>query len=823
MSEQNDSLSESEEEFLENNNNNESINDDILNDESLDNLSELQIESDQILLPEIKNNIKKLFLGQLNDLSNSPITVYRERLDQLPLTINTNERYGRSVIIDFLNHGICIDRGLDIPIEKTFRYCLLNYPEYVLNELDIILKEVLQEIYGEESLSLQPIYIRFNNLNEVKGIEEFRSEKNGKFIQIKGTVLSTTKKRSVLVIGKYYCSSCKRRFNFKQPYKYQYKAPSCINEACSMYQKTGSHILLDTDSSKSVDYQIITIQSPSDIEKGNIEEQVMCIARDDIVDAVDGGDEVDVTGIIKISPMFSISKDIFGDPELKQVLYISNVEKIKNENTQQYQFNESDFEAKVATPELEEQWFEEAKSLIAPSLYGLDHIKSAILLQLYSGSTHINMDGTIRHGAINILLITDPGMGKTVLSKSIKPLCYKYQYFSSQSATTAGITAAVIKEGNGPWTIMAGAMVLANKGICIADEFDKINKDEMTRLHEQLQNRTVTVHKAGIHKTLNANCDVLALANPKKNRFDPNLSLEKNLEGIPSSLYNRFDLIYIVKDKRDETTDRNTIRHIIKNAIDTSEINLYNQINNMNTSFNYEEYAQKSAFLREHIRYMKNKCEKRFTQEEIKKGKKPIGLSIEAAVLMENFFIEIRSSVYTNINLPIPINNRSAESILRLASANAKMCGRDKILERDMKRALDLYRKFLDDIFKDPDSGIYDSTRFEAGKSNVDASLGDEGKLILYTINDLLKNDESGITEQNLITYIINNNIIKANKQNAQNKINKIISTLRNEGILTDKSGKLIITQKGKNYLPQPIINNNTQLSTYTFNDGDLL
>lgn len=761
---------------------------------------------DDIFAPEIKRNIRKLFMGELLDLTEQPIIKYKERIDQLFHTVNTNERYGRSIIIDFQD-ALFIDMNLDIPIDQTFQQRLINYPELVISQMDVILRNVLQEIYHEESLALQPLYIRFNNINpNVKGIEEFRSDKNGKMIEIKGTVLSMTKKRSVLVTGKYYCEVCKRRFDFKQPYKYQYKAPACTNERCSQFEKPGKHISFDPDASKPVDYQIITIQNTSIVGNNAIEAWVECIARDDIVDSIESGDDVSVTGIFKILPTFAIGIDKFGDPEFKQTLYISNIQKIMPDANVTYEFNEEDFKAKVATPALEEAWVEEAKSIIAPSIYGLDHLKEAILLMLYSGSTHVNKDGTIRHGNINLLFITDPGMGKTSIANSIRGLCNKYQYVSAQSASSAGMTAAVVKDGNGPWTIVAGATVLANKGVCVADEFDKMSREDMTKLHEQLQNRTVTVHKAGIHKVLSAECDVLALANPAKNRFIPELGLSKNLDKIPPSLYNRFDLIFIVQDKMDQDNDRNTIRHIIKNSLDISDINSFNQHYNIQENASFTDYPRKVAFLRDHIKYMKSLCNNRYTYDEMRQGYKPIKMTLEASEAIENFFVEIRSPIYQDKESPIPINNRSGETLTKLASARAKMFGRDSILKRDVDAVIRLYRRFLDDIYKDPETGVYDSTRVEQGMSYIDANLG-EYKHVLVALNELRQKEEyrQGVTEEEFIDHMIAVGIVTHRKNDRESMVktaNKILFTLKSNGSISNVQGKLQIPEAILRNLP---------------------
>lgn len=769
-----------------------------------------EIDETVAIRPELKERIRSLFRGDL-EFFGEPITDYRERLDYFSHTTNRNEILGRSVVIDYTNHGLVLDQDLDIPYEELFQKKIIDEPEKVFEEMNTILLEVLEEIHGDEALALAPLYTRIRNLNpEASGLEDFRSDKNGKLIEIVGTVLQSSKKRSVLVTGRYFCKKCQTPFEWKQPYNFQHKAPHCTNEDCDFYSKSGNHIVIDADGSKPVDYQEITIQNNMMDGEAKIETMVNCLARDDIVNVVKAGEDVRVTGVIKSSPLFNVNKDMFGDPELMQVIYISNIELTSQDQNIEYDYTEEDFRAKVATAELEEQWWNEAIELIAPSINGLTHLKESVLLQLISGSEVINRDGTKRRGTINVMIVGDPGTGKSTIGLSAEPMARKYQYMSTQNATAAGMTAAVVKEGQGPWMVMAGATVLANGGLCVIDEFEKMRSTDMTKLHEQLSNQRIILRKAGIHKNLPAKCDVLALANPKTSRWMSELGLKKNLKGVPASIYNRFDLIYILRDQVEESFDRKTIRHINKSCMRRAIRDRYCEQHGIeSTSAEDEDYGENQSFLRDYIKYVRNECESRYTYEERKDGEVPISLSIEAADMQEEFFVRIRSQGYDDDQAPIPINVRNGESLYRLASARAKFANRDIILPRDMECAIRLYEHFLDDVFKD-EEGNYDQNQIEHGLSSKNIA-GARDKIIADALYELSQKPEykQGVGMEDFIDYLIDCGIVKGRDANtASRKAEREIKTMTNEGTINMNRNNLSLSPTGRRLIEVDDVDN---------------
>ena len=180
---------------------------------------------------------------------------------------------------------------------------------------------------------------------------------------------------------------------------------------------------------------------------------------------------------------------------------------------------------------------------LAPTIKGMEEEKQAIALQLFGGVEKHQSDGVRIRGDIHVLLIGDPGVAKSQLLRYVADVAPRGIYTSGKGTTAAGLTAAAVKDdfGGGRWVLEAGMLVLADGGIAVVDELDKMTPEDRSAMHEALEQQTVSIAKAGITATLNARCPVLAAANPKWGRFTRDHTISEQID-LPPTLLSRFDV-----------------------------------------------------------------------------------------------------------------------------------------------------------------------------------------------------------------------------------------------------------------------------------------
>jgi len=192
---------------------------------------------------------------------------------------------------------------------------------------------------------------------------------------------------------------------------------------------------------------------------------------------------------------------------------------------------------------------------VAPSIYGHEFIKKGLALAMFGGQPK-DVDNKHRiRGDINMLLLGDPGTAKSQFLKYIEKLYHRVVYTTGKGASAVGLTAGVHKDPiTGEWTLEGGALVLADKGICLIDEFDKMNDHDRTSIHEAMEQQTISVSKAGIITTLQARCSVIAAANPIGGVYKPQFNFNDNVD-LTDPILSRFDLLTVIRDEVDEGID----------------------------------------------------------------------------------------------------------------------------------------------------------------------------------------------------------------------------------------------------------------------------
>lgn len=323
---------------------------------------------------------------------------------------------------------------------------------------------------------------------------------------------------------------------------------------------------------------------------------------------------------------------------------------------------------------------------VAPSIYGYQEIKTALVLQLFSGVKKTKSDGTHTRGDIHVLLIGDPGVAKSQMLKFISAIAPRGRYVVGKAASGAGITATVVRdEYLRGWALEAGAMVLANKGIVCIDEIDKMDPVDRSAIHEAMEQQTVTISKANVQATLRSETSVLASGNPKFGRFDPYQPIASQID-IPPTLINRFDVIFTLRDMPDREKDTAIATHVLnEHKKDTKKPTI------------------ERVLLRKYVAYAKQNIKPELTEEAVNE--------------IIKFYVDLRNSPVSaeEMQRPIPISARQLEALIRMSEAGAKARLSRKVKKEDAKKAIALMKFYLTQVGFDYETKTFDIDKIVTG------------------------------------------------------------------------------------------------------------
>ncbi|MDP3917023.1 MAG: minichromosome maintenance protein MCM [Nanoarchaeota archaeon] len=609
---------------------------------------------------------------------------------------------------------------------------LLTEPEDAIRSAEIALAQF--------DIPDKYIKVRFNNLPEsqVINIKNIRSEHINRFICFEGIVRQSSDVRPQMVSAKFECPSCGNNITIPQ-FEEKFKEPN----RCSC-GRVGRFKLIDKTL---VDSQRIIIEETTDtLQGGEQAKRLPVYLREDLVEPkmekkTTPGSKVIVYGSVKEVPIPSKTGGQSTRFDLcMEANYIEPIETIYEE----IELTEEDI-VKIEELSKDPRIYEKFTASIAPSILGHEDIKGALILQLMGGVRKITGDGQKIRGDIHVLLVGDPGAAKSSLIKFIETVAPRARYVVGRAATSAGITAAVVKdEFMRGWALEAGAIVLASSGFLLLDEMDKMSEEDTSAMHEAMAQQTVTISKANIQATLTAQTSVLSAANPKLGRFDPYQPIAAQID-LPPALINRFDLIFPVRDIPNKEKDGQIATHVLE--LQHSPLS--------------KEPPIGSELMKKYIAHAKQKINPQLTAGAIEE--------------IKNFYVNLRNSSVSgdpDAVKPIPISARQLESLVRLAEGSARIRLSTKVERRDARKAILIMKYCLMQVGFDHETGQIDIDRISSG---VTASTRNKIHTVREIINLFESKGKKSIPMEDIIAEA-------TEKKISESQVEEIIEKLKREG-----------------------------------------
>lgn len=579
--------------------------------------------------------------------------VITKKLDHFFRTFRTED--GTTTIRDQIqsclhapNPSVTVSIDSIMGYDNQLGHLIFNEPERCLELFEQAITKYAREITDD----VPQIQVLLTTKAEPTPLRQIDSNLIKKLIVVPGLVISTTPVSSRATKIKAVCSGCGhvltiecKNSGFSLPRKCQRQKPKEGGPAA-----VGGNCPIDPyailpDNSNFTDYQFVKIQeAPEDVPPGEMPRHISASVDRALSNTLVPGTRKLFVAILQMMRI--------NDKVQKQVLRIvgivdPTVEELTNKTVSELTNMFPNRQAIVKA--------------FAPEIYGMDDVKEAICCQLFAGNRKHLPDGMKIRGDINVLLLGDPSVAKSQLLKFAHAVTPIGVYTSGKGSSAAGLTATVVRaKGSGEFFLEGGAMVLADGGLVCIDEFDKMREDDRVAIHEAMEQQTISIAKAGITAVLNTRTAVLAAANPVSGRFDDLKTARDNVD-FQTTILSRFDLIFVLRDVKDEARDRSIAEHVLRIHTGAGS----DDVDRTQT----QDFKKFIAHVRQH--YSPN-------------------LGDAATNLLKSEYVQMRSQIDNNTSIPITV--RQLEALVRVTESLAKMEMKDECKEEHVREAIRLFK-----------------------------------------------------------------------------------------------------------------------------------
>ena len=540
------------------------------------------------------------------------------------------------------------------------------------DEFKDVLKEAVFRIleakyfdYTEVRHSFRNIKINLVSDNIIKMHDLNAREHEQSIVTFECEVIAVEKEKTYIKKCEGTCPLCFKSESIKCDYDKNVTDSVCSNFKCKKQKLTISKNNLVTDN-----IQYMYIQELLSDAKNSSPIMMRAVVLDQMSGSIYVGQKKRITAlyrsVLKSSKTneYDIVIEIVSAQDLEQ----------KNENC----LSEEDLKM-LKSESKNPEFIKKITTSFAPLIIGYDNIKFSILLMLAGGFSKV------KRGDINLLLVGDPSLAKSELLKECSKISNKSMYTSGRGASAAGLTIGLVKMENGNFVAQAGVLPLCNEGHACIDEFDKMNPNDRSAMHEAMEQQTVSIAKSGFRMTLPAKTSILAAANPKYGKYDTGMTLIDNID-IPVPLVSRFDLIWLLRDTVNVAEDSRKAQHVLE-------------------TFTGNDMSKKAFLtsdqLSSYLSYVRDI--------------KPI-ITIEAKNKLAEIYQSMRSLSASNESLAVGI--RQLEALARLSTAHAKLLFKDKVEISDVLIVEILLRDMFTSLGVTMDRG-FDQATLVIGKKET--------------------------------------------------------------------------------------------------------